>query len=291
MIAGVGSVAVSPRSANLAAGDTLQLSVLVQDLKGNTIAGRTVEWTSANPAMATVSTNGLVSALAPGDVIITGSCEGQTATCQLTIAPVPVAAVVVAPATGSIEAGDTLQLSATLRDAQGKPITGRSVAWTSSAPTLAGVSADGLVAGSVPGAAKITATCEGKSGACSVTVVVVPVATVTLAPAVLPLHVGEKQAVSVTLKDARGRTLTDRPVAWVSSSPAIATVSDVGLVKAVAAGGAQLTATCEGKTAALKVTVTPVPVARVEITTPPKSLEISESRQLAARMATSDRPR
>ncbi|MEO8199587.1 MAG: protein kinase, partial [Gemmatimonadota bacterium] len=280
MIAGVGSVAVSPRSANLAAGDTLQLSVLVQDLKGDTIAGRTVQWSSTSPALATVTAGGLVTATAPGQVTITGSCEGQTAQCELTISPVAVAAVVVAPANGSLEAGDTLQLSATLRDAQGKPVTGRSVVWTSSAPALAGVSADGLVAGSIPGTARITATCEGKAGASSVTVTAAPVSSITLEPSALSLQVGGMADIGTIVRDGRGRVVAGRPVSWQSQSPAIATVSDTGIVKALAAGTAHVAATCEGKTATLVVTIAPIPVAAIEITSPPKSIEVSESRQL-----------
>jgi serine/threonine-protein kinase len=75
----IGSVAVSPRSANLAAGDTLQLSAMVQDDEGNTVAGRPVAWSTANPRLAAVSATGLVTALEPGEVTVTATVEAQSA--------------------------------------------------------------------------------------------------------------------------------------------------------------------------------------------------------------------
>lgn len=48
---------------------------------------------------------------------------------------------------------------------------------------------------------------------------------------------------------------TDKSVTWESSNPAVATVSTSGVVKAVSAGTATITATADGKSAACQVTV------------------------------------
>jgi len=66
--------------------------------------------------------------------------------------------------------GQTLQLTATLKDASGNVLTGRTVMWASSAWGVAAVSAGGLVTGSASGSATITATSEGVSGTALVSV-------------------------------------------------------------------------------------------------------------------------
>jgi hypothetical protein len=85
-------------------------------------------------------------------------------------APAPVAAVAVAPGSASLAVGGTQQLAATLKDAAGNVLTGRTVGWASSNPAVATVTAGGLVTAVAAGAATVTATSEGQSGAAAVTV-------------------------------------------------------------------------------------------------------------------------
>lgn len=84
--------------------------------------------------------------------------------------PTPVASVGVDPGTATLVAPATQQLTATPRDAQGNPLTGRTVTWTSGAQAVATVSPSGLVTAVAPGSATITATSEGRSGTATITV-------------------------------------------------------------------------------------------------------------------------
>src|SRR5438105_3294459 len=59
----------------------------------------------------------------------------------------PVASVSVAPATATVTTGGTQHLAATLKDASGNGLTGRSVAWTSSNAAVATIGGSGLSAG------------------------------------------------------------------------------------------------------------------------------------------------
>jgi hypothetical protein len=86
------------------------------------------------------------------------------------VTAVPVASVSVSPASPSVAVGQSVQLTATPRDANGNPLSGRVVTWTSGNTGVATVSANGLVTGVGAGSAAITATSEGKSGAATVTV-------------------------------------------------------------------------------------------------------------------------
>src|SRR5258708_4276320 len=86
----------------------------------------------------------------------------------------PVASVTVSPATASVSVGQTVQLTATLKDASGNVLSGRTVTWASGAPTVATVSPSGLVSGVAVGSATITAASEGQSGSAPATVTAVP---------------------------------------------------------------------------------------------------------------------
>lgn len=165
----VNSVSVTPETATVSVGGTLQLTAVPRDAGGNAL-DRPVTWTTGDPAVATVSATGLVTALATGPVTITATSQGKAGTAALTIR-VPVASVTVSdPGTEPVAPGGTIQLTATAFDANGTALTGREFAWSSSAAAVATVDATGLVKGVAQGTATITATSEGKSGSVSVRV-------------------------------------------------------------------------------------------------------------------------
>ena len=265
----VATVTLAPATASVQIGQTVQLTPTLRDAAGNVLTGRAVTWTTSNAAVATVSSAGLVNGVgAGGPVTITGTSEGRSGTAQVTVtaAPAaPVATVTVAPATGSIGTGQTLQLAATLRDAAGNVLTGRTIVWTSSNAGLASVSSSGRVTGvAAGGPVTITATSEGRSGSAAVTITApppppppAPVATVSLAPATASVSPGQSVQLTPTLRDAAGNTLTGRVITWASSNSAVATVSPSGLVMGIATGGpVTITATSEGRSGTAAVTVT-----------------------------------
>ena len=179
----------------------------------------------------------------------------DTATVAVTC-PVPVATVSVAPPTATVQVGQTLQLSATPQDANGTPLSGRTIAWSSDNATVAAVSASGLVTAKVAGPATITATSEGQSGTSSVTVTNVPVASVSVSPASASVSVSQTTQLTATPKDANGTPLTGRTIGWVSSNTGVATVNGSGLVTGVTVGSATISATSEGKSGSATVIVT-----------------------------------
>lgn len=120
--------------------------------------------------MATVSTAGEVTGVTPGSARISASTGGRSGSSTITVTPVPVASVTVAPATARVGVGATQPLVATLRDASGNVLTGRSLTWLSGSPTIAQVSPSGVVTGVTRGTVLIFAESEGKRGQASITV-------------------------------------------------------------------------------------------------------------------------
>jgi uncharacterized protein YjdB len=252
----VASVSVAPASATVSVGTTVQLTATPRDGGGNALAGRPVTWTTGAAGIATVNASGLVTGQATGTATITATSEGKSGSATVTVSSVPVASVAVSPASATLTQGQTVQLTATPRDAGGNPLTGRAVAWSTSAASVATVSTAGLVTANAPGSATITATSEGKSGTATVTVSGASVASVTVSPASASLYVHQTVQLAAIPRDSVGNPLTGRPVTWSTSGAAIATVSGTGLVTATGAGTATITATSEGKSGAATMTVT-----------------------------------
>src|SRR5438445_10035158 len=82
----------------------------------------------------------------------------------------PVASLVLAPSSASVEAGQAVQLVATVRDANGNPLIGRVITWATGNPAAASVSGSGLGTGVGAGSATITAAREGQGGTATITV-------------------------------------------------------------------------------------------------------------------------
>ena len=107
--------------------------------------------------------------------IVTTACSVTDQTAPLvrsssTASVDPVASVAVTPATATVTLGFSAILQATVKNAAGTPLTGRTITWSSSNPGVAAVASSGVTAGLAVGTATITAACEGKSGTAVITV-------------------------------------------------------------------------------------------------------------------------
>ena len=81
-----------------------------------------------------------------------------------------VATVLVSPATATLAATQTVQLTATPKDSAGNALSGRTISWSSTAPGVASVNASGMVTAVSAGTASVTATTGGKSGTAAISV-------------------------------------------------------------------------------------------------------------------------
>ena len=185
-----------------------------------------------------------------------------------------VSSVAVTPSRIEIIEGESAVLSASVSP---EAASDRAVAWSSSDRSVATVDKAGTVHGLRPGTATVTATAEGKSGTCAVTVKAkaVNVTEVTLDRAELTLTEGETETLTATVKPDNA---DNRKVAWSSDKTDVATVDGAGKVTAVKAGEAVVTVTTEdgGKTASCKVTVKAKAVNVTEVTLDKTELTLTE---------------
>jgi serine/threonine protein kinase/uncharacterized protein YjdB/alpha-tubulin suppressor-like RCC1 family protein len=280
----VAAVEVTPNRSAVSLGDSLVLSAVPKDTRGNTLSGRSVRWTSSDPSVATVSPGGVVLPRREGTAAISAAIEGKSATARITVTQPVVAAVAVTPSTVSLQVGGRAQLTVAARDARGNALRDRPVTWTTSDRTLAAVSPDGAVTALSPGLVTITARIETENAVAAVTIAAIPVATVSVTPATLTLAAGKTAQLAASLRDARNTIMTDRQVRWSSSDAAVATVSPGGIVTGVAGGTATITATSEVVTgsAAVTVTSTALPVASVNVTPATLTVATGKTAQLSA---------
>ncbi|HKJ00209.1 MAG TPA: Ig-like domain-containing protein, partial [bacterium] len=154
----------------------------------------------------------------------------------------------VSPGSASIAVGGTQQYVATGvysdRTTQDLSI---QVSWSSSAPSVATVSAGGLATGVAAGSTTITAMLSGISGTAGLQVTggePPTLETITLAPTSASITAGATQQFAATghYSDGSSAPLTTG-LSWSSSAPGVATVSGSGLATGVAAGSTTITAT------------------------------------------------
>jgi serine/threonine protein kinase len=188
---------------------------------------------------------------------------------DLTVLPEP-ALVVSAPA-ATLRTGAAMQLSVKARDASGSPLLDPTLTWSSSDPKIATVSPAGVVHGTAPGSVTITARArEGGSGSVRIRVGVVPVGRVTVESPQTTLVVGDAIALHATVSDISGAIVTDRPITWMSSTPAVASVSPTGSVRALLSGIVTISASADGIIGETTLTIeaaAPSPSIRISVPT------------------------
>ena len=155
----------------------------------------------------------------------------------------------------TITVGQSANAVASGVDQFGAVIATGTVTWSTGSSAIASVSAGGVVTGVAAGQTEVIANAGGKQARAPVTVIPVPVATVTVTPPTATIAVGGTQQLTATTFDGNANVLTGRAVAWTSSDPSRATVNGTGLVTGVAAGVVNISATSEGKTEMAQITV------------------------------------
>jgi uncharacterized protein YjdB len=121
---------------------------------------RSVDWRSGDPSIATVSSDGTVTARAPGQAAITATCEGIRGTAFVSVVSVRASTVVVAAPPAPLRLGDKVALRATVYDAAGTVIS-RPVTWRSTDPRVAPIDGSGQFVASAEGWAIVTAQADG----------------------------------------------------------------------------------------------------------------------------------
>ncbi|MEO6778441.1 MAG: Ig-like domain-containing protein, partial [Gemmatimonadaceae bacterium] len=219
-------------------------------------------------AFAAVTTGAFACGGAASDVSAPGSAAAVT--------------IAITPSAAAVAIGSQVALQAQVQDASGQPVPGATIFWSSSDTSVATVSSAGVVTGRTVGSAQIAASSAGESAVRAIAVVQVPVASLAVLPSSVSLAPGASTPLQAVTYDAAGNTLPGRSVVWATSAPQVVSVAASGVITALTAGSASITATSEGKTASAAITVTVVPVASVTVTPGSAALTVGQSAALSA---------
>ena len=239
----VSSVTVSPAADTVVAGDTLHLSAEAVDSNGHEIAEAEFEWASSDTAVAVVDEAGLATGVGAGEVEITATSSGVTGRAELVVVPPAPTTVAVTPDTVVFAAlGDTVRLTAEVRDQLGRAFEAEAVVWASGDTLVATVDSAGLVTAVENGIATITATAGEASGS-ALAKVMQSAGSVIVSPPADTIAPGDTVRLVAEAFDQHNHPAAGVVFSWSSSDGAVATVDGSGLVHGVAEGTATITAT------------------------------------------------
>ena len=237
-------------------GQRIRIDATVLDQDGKVITDATIFWRSANVSIATVGKTGLLTAVGSGATQVTVTSGDASATAAVSVEP-EAGKIVITPAWSQLRSvGALVRLTAVVYDIGNSPIPGAAVVWSSSNPDVASVDANGRVTAVDAGITRITAA-SGAVSAFALVEVEIEIVQVA-ADIALNISTATLTAVGQSLKmyarvyDAEGAAISDAPVTWSSSDPAVALVSANGLesanglVIAVSNGTTRVTAASGG---------------------------------------------
>ena len=209
------ALTISREEVTLLKGKTVKLTV-----KG--AGSNKITWSSDNKKIAKVSSKGVVKGVSAGETVVRAKVKGRVLSCRVTVENPAISDKKL-----TLAVGQTHQLTM-----QG---TKQNVVWKSGKPKVAQVDENGVVTAVSAGKATITAKIGSKKWKCAVTV-----------EKAAPPETPTISQTSVILKKWGHTTLTvsgtSEKVIWDSSNKAVAKVSDQGVVTAVGAGWAMITA-------------------------------------------------
>lgn len=278
---GIDSITLSRTSATMYVTQTMTLTKTV---KPSTSTVKDFAWSSSNTSIATVSTSGVVTAKAPGEVTISVTADGKTAECVITVVKKVNVSSISLESSVSVNKGDSYAIEYNIlpQNASEKGVT-----WSSSDKSVVTVSSSGIITAVAPGKAVITGKTKdgGYTDTCNVTVIQ-PVTGIRMSTTDFRIAKGKSKTVIANVFPSNA---TNTKIKWTSSNTSVATVNSSGLVTGQGPGSATITATTAdgGYTASCNVVVY-VAITGIKLTSTKLTLPKGEKRMLTATISPSN---
>lgn len=212
-------VTISNTSAKMERGETLSLSA-------TSSTGSNIQWKSSKKSVATIDENGKITAIKPGETIITATADKVSATCKLTVKS---PTVKLSSTKIKLYRGQSATLTATVSS-------NINPTWKTNKKSVATVDSNGTITAQKHGTATITATIDGVSKTCEI-IVEQPV--IKLSAAELSIKKGDTAKVTATVSSG------NIPI-WTTSNPNILSIDSNGTITALQKGTAYVYASEDG---------------------------------------------
>ena len=249
----IAAIAVSPSEVTLEAlGATGQLEATARDQNGSTLSAR-FSWTSSDTAVVTVDANGLATAVNNGTATVTARSGSVSDSVTITVEQKPARIALSHDEVTMRALGDSLQLEASVFDANDHPMSAEP-GWESSDAAVAEIDAYGMIIARSNGTATVTASIESVSGSVAVTVQQA-ISRFELVPQTATLTAfGQQSQMVVFVLDANGHPV-EATLSFTSSDPGVATIDNAGRVTALSNGTTAIRASTGSVSASVTVTV------------------------------------
>ena len=251
----VGGISILPPPAGLEVGDSFVLVAMVRGRHGTRLPPSSVIWSSEPPGVLRFDPGGGVAvATAAGSTMLTATCRDKQTHLRIEIAPPVADEITIGALDHAVAVGDEIRLDAVARDKRGQPVL-RPVSWRSADSSVATVTPDGELVARAEGFTRVVAVLDDAQATITIPVLPARVAALQVAGPTKAVAGGGTFAVTATPVDRWGRPLAARPVLWSSSDVRVAVVTVGGTVHALRPGSVVLTASSEGVSESVRVTV------------------------------------
>lgn len=238
------SISVTPDDMTLAIGVGEQYTASaiysdgsIQDL----VTG--VSWTSSNSNAATIDSNGLATTLGAGTTTITATVGAFTDSSVITVVAAHLQTITLTPTAVTMASGTQQQFTAVGNFDDGSTQVLTSALWASSSTSVLTIDQNGLGLAVGPGTSTVSVTSGTVSASTSVTVSTATLVSLTIAPAnsSMPDDATKQFSASGTFSDNSTQDMT-QSVLWSSSTPTVATITNLGFVSSLSTGTTTITA-------------------------------------------------
>jgi len=238
-----------------------------------------VTWTSSNTSVATIDGNGLATTLAAGSTNITATVGTFTDSSVITVVAAHLQSITLTPTNVTMAAGTQQQFTASGNFDDGSTQVLTSALWSSSALSVLTVDANGLGIAVGPGTSTVSVTSGTVSASTSVTVSTATLVSLAVAPvnSSMPDDATKQFSATGTFSDNSTQDVT-QSVLWSSSTPAVATITNLGLVTSVSTGSTTITAMLGSVNNSTALTVSNVKL--VSITISPANARVQKGTSL-----------
>ncbi len=216
---------------------TVPVSITAFDAGGSVVPDVSIQWESSDAGVASVSDVGEITSLDNGTATISARIGSATAAVSVSVAQV-VDRISATP--GSLDLtslNETVRIIGVALDPGGTPVSGATLSWTSSDPSVVTVTSQGVVRATQNGRATVTARAEPVATKIPARVQQ-RVARIDVTPDVNPVVPGNSIPLEVRLADALGSVVAGATCSWSTSNSSAATVNADGVVSAYHVGSA-----------------------------------------------------
>jgi trimeric autotransporter adhesin len=291
--ASLSSILVTPGAASIQAGSAQQFSAIGTYSDGSTRdISATVQWSSSNASVASVSSSGMVNGAASGQTTVIAKSGTIQGTASLTVSSAgggsgsspTLISITVSAAASSIPVNTAQQFAATgsYDNGSSADITAL-VTWNSSLPATAAISTTGSATAITAGTTTISATLNGITGSMMLTVTAPTLTGILISPDDLTLGIGINQQYVATAIYSDG-TVDDLAsgVTWSSSTTSTATIDGSGLASTAGAGQTTLTATVGSFSDTTTLTVVPANLISISVSPNPSTIAVGTTQPFTA---------